>query len=338
MRFKKRVKVFPEFQLDFSASGTRSKANSFNITKRGTYSNTSKNETELLIEDVSKFKVAAINERNNASLAELKELLSEVYNDRIELSKEIGSTRISLTASEIVHVLSYFFLLGFFVKFFREARNEKRDYLEDLEQQRSNSQINIDLHFDATFHRKYESVVESYKGLQASRVIWDITSSVEQDRKATRSAASHVVSRVPVSFKLDSINIVHSSHEALHLENKNGGDLYIYPGFVIMTSNRRDFALIDLKDLDIVLSPQSFVEEEKVPSDAAVIGKTWAKVNKNGTPDRRFKDNYEIPIVRYGQIDVRSATGLNEVYSVSNYEAAERFVRALNDYQDLLKN
>lgn len=55
-----------------------------------------------------------------------------------------------------------------------------------------------------------------------------------------------------------------------------------------------------------------FIEEAPIPPDSQVVGRTWAKVNKDGTPDRRFKGNYEIPIVGYGRLTMTSTTGLNE--------------------------
>jgi hypothetical protein len=51
-----------------------------------------------------------------------------------------------------------------------------------------------------------------------------------------------------------------------------------------------------------------FVEEEKVPSDAQIHEYTWAKVNKDGTPDKRHTGNYQIPIAEYGNIIFQSGT------------------------------
>ena len=60
-------------------------------------------------------------------------------------------------------------------------------------------------------------------------------------------------------------------------------------------------------------------------------------MNKNGTPDKRFKDNYQIPVVRYGEISLNSNTGLNEQYEFSNYEHSEEFAKAFHDYQEIIK-
>jgi hypothetical protein len=74
---------------------------------------------------------------------------------------------------------------------------------------------------------------------------------------------------------------------------------------------------VSYADLQISMSPSRFIEEEGVPSDATVVGQTWKYVNKKGGPDKRFKDNRQLPVALYEQILFASATGLNEVLQVS---------------------
>ena len=64
-----------------------------------------------------------------------------------------------------------------------------------------------------------------------------------------------------------------------------------------------------------------FIESEGVPKDAQVVGQTWKYVNKSGGPDRRFKDNRQLPICLYGELELTSASGLNTVIMYSNPDA-----------------
>ncbi|WP_276692114.1 hypothetical protein [Acidaminococcus massiliensis] len=57
---------------------------------------------------------------------------------------------------------------------------------------------------------------------------------------------------------------------------------------------------VSYSDILLDFKKTSYVEENLVPNDAEVIGQTWLKVNKNGTPDKRFKDNRQLPICAYG--------------------------------------
>lgn len=370
MRFRKRVKVFPGFYLNFSNSGVSStigvKGASISISKKGTYLNTgipgtglynrqkigggnnsaisdSSQDVPLTDETISQpqvivgeIKSAGTDKLTSASLVELKDSLEEVYKDRIEIAQEIEQTKKEIKSAKTTRTIACIFIIGLIIKSFKNKIIEKEEYLADLENQLKNSFVNIDVHFDKSFEEKYNSLLNSYKSLLTSEIIWDITSSVQQDMKATRSAASAVVTRTPVKFKFDNIDIIKSTYSAFHFENKNGGDLFIYPAFVIVTTDKKEFALIDIKDFQVRFSQQRFLEEEKIPSDTKVIDKTWAKVNKNGTPDKRFVGNYEIPIVKYGELEIKTDSGMNESYAISSFEKSEEFAKTFNDYQQTI--
>jgi hypothetical protein len=52
-------------------------------------------------------------------------------------------------------------------------------------------------------------------------------------------------------------------------------------------------------------------------------------VNKKGGPDKRFKDNRQIPICAYDLIGFESASGLKEVLQVSRPGVGEAFKQTL---------
>ena len=69
------------------------------------------------------------------------------------------------------------------------------------------------------------------------------------------------------------------------------------------------------------------------------MGHTWKYVKKKGGPDKRFKDNRELPIVVCEGLHFTSATGLNELVQVSRsgagapLEAAIRHMAGLGGGQ-----
>ena len=69
-----------------------------------------------------------------------------------------------------------------------------------------------------------------------------------------------------------------------------------------------------------------------MPHDSKVVGQTWAKTNKDGTPDLRFKDNYQTLVVEYGKVVLSSATGLNEEYMISNAEHTDAFAKSWRQF------
>ena len=97
--------------------------------------------------------------------------------------------------------------------------------------------------------------------------------------------------------------------------------------------SQQAFGLVDIRSVTLDYNSVSFIEEETVPTDAELIGHTWKKANKDGSPDRRFANNYQIPILKYGDIRFTSRSGLNEAYMISNERLARGFAEAFSKYQ-----
>ena len=61
-----------------------------------------------------------------------------------------------------------------------------------------------------------------------------------------------------------------------------------------------------------------------------VVDRTWKYVNKSSGPDKRFKDNRELPIVLYEDIHFTSNTGLNERIEISRTGFGDEFASSIN--------
>jgi hypothetical protein len=104
--------------------------------------------------------------------------------------------------------------------------------------------------------------------------------------------------------------------------------LIILPDKVFFVRKRK-VGMIDYNDFRISVSSVRFVERDPIPKDAQVVGQTWQYVNKNGTPDQRFKNNKQIPVCLYGQVFLRSPSGLNVELQISNVQNARDFAELI---------
>jgi len=192
----------------------------------------------------------------------------------------------------------------------------------------------IDADFDLSDESRaaFADLAQQFRALRSCRVIWDISESVRVDRVRTRSAASESVRRHRVSFEQVVLDAIDSDFESLHLRNANGGDLFLFPYFLAVQKTAGSFALIDIRQLELSVSSARFIEDEALPGDSERIGSAWERSNKDGSPDRRFANNRQIPVVRYGQLFLSSTTGLNEAYMVSNARTCESFDKAFQRY------
>lgn len=369
-QYRKRIKIIPGVRLNFSKSGisTSIGIRGANMTfgKTGTYLNTGIpgsgfyirqklsdssnqpipenfnlqpiNSTEL-IENIFS---ADIQEITSQDMQGIKEAIIAAHDQRIELKKDLLKIRTSLTASNFKLILSYIFIIGLIKKLIpsniKADIAAKKDAVKQLLEQIEKCYVGLDIEFDPDIKTKYERVLAAFKNLSNSRKIWDVTSSQYENTVITRSAASTIVKKVEVNFGIKLIEDIKSNFEPMWFKNANGADLYFYPNFIVMFSSQKKFALVGLNEIKLSHSSVRFVETSSVPSDTKVIDRTWAKVNKNGSPDRRFKGNYEIPIVEYGEISLRTETGLYEEYQFSNYEYSEQFATAFLDFQNTVKS
>ena len=373
VKFRKRVEIFPGFKLNFSLSGMSATIGpagaNVNVGKKGAYLNTgipgtglydrkkisggrndSKRRTEIADRDFESTEIPAAEihpegeiKSYNAELLTseglfgLKSAIVNAGEEKQRLKKEYQLNEAARKNAKILLVGSYVILVGFVVKWFKDSYRDKSELSEKSKKAFDDFSLEVDFNFDKGLLNEYTTLKSDYIQVCESSKIWDITTSVANDRVKTRSTADTSLLRKAVSFNTGSLDFINTQYEAFVLKNANGGDLYIYPGFIVMLgSNDSDFGLIDLRDVRFEFALQNFIEEEGVPSDAKIIGNTWKYANKNGSPDRRFSDNYEIPIAQYAQIDFRTNAGMCECYQVSNSDAARIFARSMDRYLDIL--
>lgn len=85
--------------------------------------------------------------------------------------------------------------------------------------------------------------------------------------------------------------------------------------------------MVNYKDFNISVSSSNFRENEKVPGDVHVVGTTWQFVNSNGTLDRSYMNNRQIPICLCDTVRLYSASGagINVELMTSNIQKTQGF-------------
>jgi hypothetical protein len=188
--------------------------------------------------------------------------------------------------------------------------------------------LNYDLDADARAH--YVELMKAIQEFSSSSRIWRITSrQLGVDRKYHGGAdtlldkkAVSVLLRLPSGFQTQ------IAVWALPLSDQV---IYFFPDRVLVYEGSQVGA-VGYEALTVALGQTRFVEEDAVPPDAQIVDRTWRYVNKNGTPDRRFANNRQLPVVLYAQLGVTSRSGLNIVLESSDPRKAATFKAALDKY------
>src|ERR1700683_3265934 len=178
--------------------------------------------------------------------------------------------------------------------------------------------------------RWFASLVENFEALIKMSQAWRVNTSGRVQstyQYKVNSGAKDIVKRVDAKRSLRgpknlaaniSVPTVESGRQALHF----------LPDRLVVRDGRR-FSDLSYGALAARYSPQRFIESGRTPRDAQQVDTTWRYVNVKGGPDRRFKDNKQLPVMLYGQLDLSAPGGLHWLIECSRAPLAESLAQVL---------
>lgn len=271
------------------------------------------------------------------TLKQVKELIQNAYHQHLEISRDLDDARdAKITAQSRFESWDRGFL---FKRLFKKPFAARRETLEtesarvsELEEQLKLSTIATEIDLAHEQAEMYYRFRDEFAGLCECTVIWDVKSYQATDKFHERTVADTKIGRERVRFELGNCDLIQWDQKVPHLRNAKGGELYYYPGFILYRAAREAFSLIQYQDIRGNATNIRFHEEDGVPTDSTVIGWTWAKSNKDGSRDRRFANNYQIPVVQYGHLTLKTTGGLWEEFHFSNLDRMLKCLEALNNF------
>lgn len=268
---------------------------------------------------------------------ELRREITDVYNQRVALLKKLSSAKTKLFFLTILHFGSYLVIVGFFYKRIAESRKLQKVQVAELEKQVSETFVSLTFADGSQLEKSWLNCIDTFNELMKSEKVWDLTYAEGVDKARARTVAETATKRVLLPQTTREIEFIKSDLQDLYLPNANGADLFFFPTFLLLFKDNMEFGIFDLKEVKATLKLSGYIEEEGVPKDTETIQYTWKKANKDGSGDKRFKGNYQIPVVKYGDMLLESEGGLEESYMFSNFDAFTDFTKAYEDHLSLLQ-
>jgi hypothetical protein len=276
-------------------------------------------------------------------LTEFEKLLRRSFTEREEIAQALApvSSQHAKTSARVLRWERGFLFKKWFPKKLTSLRDQTADLLaqkEELEEQDRLARVAPAMDIPPGVSGAHERLTLAFSALAQSRAIWDTVGERSVNQVRERSAAARTVERRLVKFDIASCPLLEVLQKVPHLQNANGGDLYLFPAFIVYFISRDKFALLEYSVVNLELSFIEFLEDgTEIPSDAQRGEGTWLRVNKNGLPDKRFKDNRQIPTAIYGRLLFASAQGLREEYMASNRKSTEAFFDAWKSFVTAVK-
>jgi DNA polymerase-3 subunit epsilon len=167
--------------------------------------------------------------------------------------------------------------------------------------------------------------VDSFEALGKSAGIWRINA--EGDVTSTHqykvnSGASAVIQRATATVRLTGPKVL-VTNIAVPTIVSGRHSLHFLPDRLLVADGRT-FASVSYAALDTQVSATRFIESGRVPRDGEQVDTTWQYVNVKGGPDRRFKNNRQLPVMLYGRLTLTSPDGLRWIVDASQRQRTEQ--------------
>jgi hypothetical protein len=182
----------------------------------------------------------------------------------------------------------------------------------------------------------YQNFYEVLERVSTCQGQWHISASGHVSDSKYHAGANQVVRRSNIRINFQAPEYI-KTNIPVPVIPVGRQKLYLFPERILVF-DRGNVGAVSYDQLNLSVSPTRFIEEGIVPRDAQVVDRTWKYVNKKGGPDRRFKDNREIPVALYDEVYLTSATGLNECIQLSRTGAGEDLQDAINALVCALKH
>lgn len=191
---------------------------------------------------------------------------------------------------------------------------------------RESSTISLYYDLSAEELERFEALARAFDTLARSSNVWRIPLEKQEADWKRNAGAAKMVERKSISLTRGNPPLVKSNLEFLRLP-LGKETIYLTPDTILVMVGD-NVAGLSYGDVQVDCRHTRFIEDGAPPSDAMVVGETWQYLNRKGGPDRRFKNNRQLPVCLYGEIDFRSAGGLNERIHCSRIDPAESFASA----------
>ena len=170
-----------------------------------------------------------------------------------------------------------------------------------------------------------QAIAHTFEPLKRAAAVWSVEAAGHTADWKRHAGASELNDRKKIQLHLGRPACIRGVMSVPCI-NFGVQSLYFLPDATLFV-DKNSVAALHYRDIAINKDIVRFIEDERVPRDASIVDYTWRFVNRNGSPDRRFNNNRQLPICAYGQIDVQSEGGLNGRLHISDSNAGDEFVK-----------
>lgn len=186
----------------------------------------------------------------------------------------------------------------------------------------------IEYEFDDVELAKWDKLSAAWRAVASSQSLQEITANAKAKDTRTNAGIEHSVATVKVKSggKLPWYLRTNIKPVVFTLQNCR---FAIMPDRILVF-NKGKLGAIDYNEAKIDITAVGFLETGPMPRDSELVKQVWAYANNDGSPDRRYANNRQYPVMKYGNIHISSPSGLNIQFMCSNEKASDALYHTLN--------
>ncbi|MFC5819462.1 DUF4236 domain-containing protein [Nonomuraea harbinensis] len=180
--------------------------------------------------------------------------------------------------------------------------------------------------------RRFDDLVQAVGALQQVGGFWLITASGAVQtpyQYKVNAGASTLHRRRAAAASMNGPRIL-VTNVAIPTLTSGERSVHFLPDRVLLREGKH-YADIPYQQLELSAEAVRVIEEGALPRDGEIVDRTWQYVNVKGGPDRRFKDNRQLPVMRYGRLTLYNHHGLHMIWDASQFRAVHATARALTN-------
>ncbi|MEP0867046.1 hypothetical protein NDI37_21585 [Funiculus sociatus GB2-A5] len=180
---------------------------------------------------------------------------------------------------------------------------------------------------DEYSEKKFHESIMSFSNLAMTKTSWRLKSKVAVSDWKRNAGSNASLIRHRSKIGKQNPNLIKTNVDVWGVD-AGSIKLYLLPDRFFVFQDGV-YSAIPYSEIQASLQDMEYVEQDSLPSDATVIGKTWKYVRRDGGPDRRFNNNRQLPIVQYGVV-VFSTQNFIAYLIVSSLGIASSFTQSFS--------
>lgn len=186
----------------------------------------------------------------------------------------------------------------------------------------------IEYEFDDVERAKWEKLSAAWRAVASSQSLQEITVTAKAKNTRTNAGIENSVdtAKMTTGGKLPWYLRTNIKPVVFKLQNCQ---LAIMPDRLLIFSKKK-LGAVDYTEAKIDITAVGFLETGTIPTDSQMVKQVWAYANNDGSPDKRYANNRQYPVMQYGKVCISSPSGLNIQFMCSNEQASDALNHIIN--------